>query len=59
MSFEFDKIVMTKNNVFVGKEYCDQVLFVLNVSEIINEFESCLLLILLTLIIFGMLDWDM
>ena len=27
---------MTKNNVFVGKEYCDQGLFVLNVSEVIN-----------------------
>jgi len=36
VSFESDKIVMTKNNVFVGKGYCDQGLFVLNVSEIIN-----------------------
>jgi len=24
VSFESDKIVMTKNNVFVGKGYCDQ-----------------------------------
>ena len=24
ISFEYDKIVMTKNNVFVGKGYCDQ-----------------------------------
>jgi len=24
VSFESDKIVMTKNNIFVGKEYCDQ-----------------------------------
>jgi len=39
VSFESDKIVMTKNNVFVGKGYCDQGLFVLNISEIINE--SC------------------
>jgi len=39
VSFEFDKIVMTKNNVFMGKENCDQGLFVLNISEIINE--SC------------------
>jgi len=36
VSFEFDKVVMTKNNVFVGKGYCDQGIFVLNVSEIIN-----------------------
>jgi len=25
VSFESDKIVMTKNNVFVGKGYCDQI----------------------------------
>ena len=31
---------MTKNNVFVGKNYCDQGLFVLNVSEVINENAS-------------------
>ena len=31
---------MTKNNVFVGKGYCDQALFVLNVSEVINENAS-------------------
>ena len=37
VSFESDKIVMTKNNVFVGKGYCDQGFFVLNISEIINE----------------------
>jgi len=35
--FESDKIVMTKNNVFVGKGYCDQGLFVLNVSNVIDE----------------------
>jgi len=29
---------MTKNNVFVGKGYCDQGLFVLNISKIINEY---------------------
>ena len=38
--FESDEIVMTKNNVFVGKGYCDQALFVLNVSEVINENAS-------------------
>jgi len=31
---------MTKNNVFVHKGYCDQGLFVLNISEIVNESES-------------------
>jgi len=31
---------MTKNNVFMGKGYCDQGLFVLNISEIINESSS-------------------
>jgi len=39
VSFESDKIVMTKNNVFFCKGYCDQGLLVLNISEIINE--SC------------------
>lgn len=33
VSFESDKMVMTKNNVFVGKGYCDQGLFVLSVSD--------------------------
>ena len=28
VSFEFNKIVMTKNNVFVGKGFCNQGLFV-------------------------------
>jgi len=32
MSFESDKIVMTKNNVFVRKGYYDQGLFVLNIN---------------------------
>ena len=40
VSFESDKIVMTKNNVFVRKEYCDQGLFVLNILEIISESSS-------------------
>ena len=38
--FESDEIVMTKNNVFVGKSYCHEGLFVLNVSEVINENTS-------------------
>ena len=36
VSFESDRIVMTKNNTFVGKGFCDQGLFVLSVSEVIN-----------------------
>nr|XP_033510222.1 uncharacterized protein LOC117274993 [Nicotiana tomentosiformis] len=36
VSFEYDKIIMTKNNVFVEKGYCNQGLFVLNVSDVIN-----------------------
>ena len=31
---------MTKNNVFVGKGYCNQELFVLNISNVINENAS-------------------
>lgn len=34
--FESDKIVLTKNGLFVGKGYCNQELFVLNVYEVIN-----------------------
>lgn len=33
VSFESDKIVMTRNSVLVGKGYCNQGLFVLNVLE--------------------------
>jgi len=40
VSFEYNKIVMTKNNVFMGKGYCDQGIFVLNIYEIMNESES-------------------
>ena len=36
ISFESDKIVMTRNNIFVGKGYCNRGFFVLNVSGIIN-----------------------
>ena len=31
VSFESDRIVMTKNNVFVGKGFCNQGLFVIRV----------------------------
>ena len=36
MSFESNRIVMTKNNVFVGKRFCNQGLFVLSISEVMN-----------------------
>ena len=36
ISFKSDKIVMARNNIFVGKGNCNQGLFVLNVSKIIN-----------------------
>jgi len=37
VSFESDKIIMTKNNVFVGKGYCDEGLFVLNIAEVMHH----------------------
>ena len=40
VSFEFDRIVMTKNNVFMEKEFCNQELFVLSIAEIMNENAS-------------------
>jgi hypothetical protein len=38
--FECDKIVMTKNNVFMGKEYYNHGRFVLNVANVMNENAS-------------------
>ena len=35
--FEYNKIVITKNNVFVGKGFCNQGLFVLSISEVMDE----------------------
>ena len=35
--FDFDKLVLTKNNVFVRKGYCNQVLLMLNVYDIITN----------------------
>ena len=40
VSFEFDRIVITKNNVFVGKGFCNQGLFVLSFYEVMNETYS-------------------
>ena len=36
VSFESDRIVMTKNNVYVGKGCCNQGLFVLSISKVMN-----------------------
>ena len=38
--FDSNKIVLTKNDAFVGKGYCNQGLFMLNVSDIINNNAS-------------------
>ncbi|KAL6335533.1 hypothetical protein AAG906_030661 [Vitis piasezkii] len=38
--FDFDKIILTKNDAFVGKGYCNQGLFMLNVFDIINNTSS-------------------
>ena len=38
--FDLDKIVLTKINAFVGKGYCNQGLFMLNVLEIMNNKTS-------------------
>ena len=35
--FNSDKIVLAKNDAFVGKGYCNQGLFMLNVYDIINN----------------------
>ncbi|XP_077214618.1 uncharacterized protein LOC143849484 [Tasmannia lanceolata] len=40
VAFESDKLVMTRNGNFVGKGYCNNGLFVLNISEIMNENAS-------------------
>ena len=44
VSFEYDRIVMTQNNIFVGKGFCNQGLFVLSISEVINGNASLCLL---------------
>ena len=38
--FDFAKIVLTKNDAFVGKGYSNQGLFMLNVSKIMNNKTS-------------------
>ena len=38
--FDSDKMVLTKNNAFMGNDYCNQGLFMLNVYDIINNNTS-------------------
>ena len=38
--FELEKIMLTKNDAFVGKDYYNQGLFMLNVSKILNNKAS-------------------
>ena len=38
--FESDKIMLTKNDAFLGKGYCNQGLFMFNVSKILNNKAS-------------------
>ena len=40
VSFESNRIIMTKNNIFVGKWFCNQGLFMLSISEVMNENSS-------------------
>ena len=40
VSFEYGKIVMTKNNVFARKGFCYQGLFMLSIYEVMNENPS-------------------
>ena len=56
--FDSEKIVLTKNDVFVGKDYCNQGLFILNVYEIIISNNSFSFAYLIP-IIFGMIDYYM
>lgn len=57
VSFEVDKIIMTKSGVFVGKDYCFGKLFKLNVLKVIimKIFLIMLILILLLIILLLML----
>jgi len=55
VSFKSDKIVMTKNNVFVGKGILWSRSFCTHVSDIINEFGHVFSAYIVDLMIFGML----
>ena len=43
VSFESNRIVMTKNYIFMGKGFCNQGLFVLSIYEVMNKFFFLLL----------------
>ena len=45
VSFEYDRIVMKKNNFFVGKGFCNHGLFVLSIYEVMNGTSSSAYLI--------------
>ena len=40
MSFEYNKTVITKNNVFMGKGFCNQGLLMLSISKVMNVNSS-------------------
>ena len=40
VSFEYDKVLKTKNNGFVGKGFCNKRLFVLSIFEVMNGNSS-------------------
>ena len=57
--FDGGIVTLTKNEVFVGKGYDDEGLFVLNVNQVINEKVHLLVLTWLIPLMFGMVDLDM
>ena len=57
--FDSDKIVLTKNDAFVGKGYCNHSLFMLNIFILSIIMHLLLLLTQLIRVIFGMVDQDM
>ena len=40
MVFEFDKFVLTKSGIYVGKEYMSNGLFKINVITIVSDFNN-------------------
>ena len=56
--FDGGIVTLTKNEVFVGKGYDDEDLFVLNVDQVINENDSSSCAQLIPLM-FGIVDLDM
>ena len=54
--FYSGKIVLTKNDAFVGKGYCNQHLFMLNVSKILNNKTSSSSTYNTIYVMFGVVD---